>query len=223
MHMTTAESNVENPSNAAVAPAPMRVAVIQLLNLLKSDADLPEIEEEFRKDPILSYKLLRFVNSAANGFLKEVRSYRQAITILGYQQLHQWMVVLLVTAEDSAAKPEAIRSALVRGRFLELVGKAHFSQERSDDMFMVGVFSRLDEILGVPMEQAIKPLHVTETIRSALIGRTGFHGQVLRLAEGLEAADEAIVDEWIEANIIDLQIVYDSYTAAIDWVEKLPL
>ncbi len=223
MHMTTVDSNADNPSNKVAAPAPMRIAVIQLLNLLKSDADIPEIEEEFRKDPILSYKLLRFVNSAANGFLKEVRSYRQAITILGYQQLHQWMVVVLVTAEDSASNPAAIRSALVRGRFLELVGKAHFSQERSDDMFMVGVFSRLDEILRVPMEQAIAPLNVTDTVRSALIGREGFHGQVLRLAEGLEAADEAIVDQWIEANVIDLQIIYDSYTAAIDWVEKLPL
>jgi len=46
---------------------------------------------------------------------------------------------------------------------------------------------------------------------------------VLRLAEGLEAADELVVDTWIATNVVDLQVVYDSYTAAIDWVEKLPL
>jgi EAL and modified HD-GYP domain-containing signal transduction protein len=201
----------------------MRTAVVRLMNLLKTDAELGEIDEEFRKDPVLSYRLLRFVNSAANGFLKEIKSYRQAITILGYQQLHQWMVVMLVTSDASLSRPEVIKSALVRGRFLELVGKAHFSREQSDDMFMVGVFSRLDEILGVPMEEAIAPLSVTEAVRAALIDREGFHGHVLRLAEALEAADEMVVDTWIATNVIDLQVVYDSYTAAIDWVEKLPL
>lgn len=221
--MGTTETKPDERRTKGASPAPMRTAVVRLLNLLKSDAELHEIEEEFRKDPVLSYKLLRFVNSAANGFLKEIKSYRQAITILGYQQLHQWMVVLLVTADTSSSRPEVIKSALVRGRFLELVGKAHFSKERSDDMFMVGVFSRLDEILGLPMEQAIGPLNVTEEIRGALMRREGFHGHVLKLAEGLEAADEVVVDTWIATNLVDLQVVYDSYTAAIDWVEKLPL
>jgi len=197
--MAATDANVDHPRTIPTAPAPMRTAVYRLLELLKRDAGLPETEEEFRKDPVLSYRLLSFVNSAANGFLKEIKNYRQPITILGYQQLHQWMVVLLVTADASAARPEVIKSALIRGRFLELVGKAHFSREQSDDMFMVGVFSRLDEILGVPMDQAIAPLNVTEAVRAALIDREGFHGHVLRLAEGLEAADEAAVDTWIAA------------------------
>ena len=221
--MGTTETKPDDRRTKAAPPAPLRTAVTRLLNLLKSDAELHEIEEEFRKDPVLSYKLLRFVNSAATGFLKEIKSYRQAITILGYQQLHQWMVVLLVTAEASPSRPDVIKSALVRGRFLELVGKAHVSKERSDDMCMVGGFSRLDEILGLPMDQAIAPLNVTEEIHAALIGRQGFHGHVLTLAEGLEAADEVVVDTWIATNLVDLQVVYDSYTAAIDWVEKLPL
>jgi len=221
--MGTTEAKPEGRRAKSTPPTPMRAAVVRLLNLLKTDAELHEIEDEFRKDPVLSYRLLRFVNSAANGFLKEIKSYRQAITILGYQQLHQWMVVLLVTADGSPSRPEVIKSALVRGRFLELVGKAHFSREQSDDMFMVGVFSRLDEILGVPMEQAIAALSVTEAVRAALINREGFHGHVLKLAEGLEAADEVVVDTWIATNVVDLQVVYDSYTAAMDWVEKLPL
>lgn len=221
--MSATGTKPDSPRVKATGASPMRTAVVRLLNLLKTDAELHEIENEFRKDPVLSYRLLRFVNSAANGFLKEIKSYRQAITILGFQQLHQWMVVLLVTADASVSRPELIKSALVRGRFLELVGKAHFSREQSDDMFMVGVFSRLDEILGMPMEQAIAPLNMTEAVRAALISREGFHGHVLRLAEGLEAADELVVDTWIATNVVDLQVVYDSYTAAIDWVEKLPL
>jgi EAL and modified HD-GYP domain-containing signal transduction protein len=207
----------------STSPAPFRHVVVQLLNLLKSDADMSAVEEELRKDPVLSYKLLRFVNSAANGFQKEISSFRQAITILGYHQLYRWMIVLLVTADSRCLRPELVRSALTRARFLELVGMHHFDRKRADDMFIVGAFSRLADILETPAEVALQPLGLSEEIRAGLIEYRGFHGSVLRLAEAIEAADEASLDEWIDRTQVEFQVVYDSYNAAIDWVARLPI
>jgi EAL and modified HD-GYP domain-containing signal transduction protein len=217
----TASQQTTNTRRAAAAP--YRHVVVQLLNLLKANADLPEVEQEFRKDPVLSYKLLRFVNSAASGFQKEINSFRQAITILGYHQLYRWMIVLLVTADAHRHRPDLVQSALTRARFLELVGMHHFDRKRADDMFIVGAFSRLAEILELPADEALRPLGLSEEIRGGLVEYRGFHGAVLRLAEAIEAADEAQLDEWIEKTQVEFQIVYDSYNAAIDWVAQLPL
>ena len=211
------------PPRPASQAAPSRATIARLITLLVDDADLAKVEEEFRLDPVLSYRLLRFVNSAASGFLREITSYRQAITVLGYHQLHKWMVVLLVTAQESGARSEVVKSSLIRGRFLELVGVAHFGKGRADDMFMVGVFSRLGEILGSTQEAALEPLSLGDEIRAALLQHAGFYGQTLRLAEAIEAADEPAVDAMVEALSIDFQIVYDSYNAACDWADSLPV
>lgn len=224
MNQPSLDFTVAPPVKRPPSPAPMRASVVRLMQLLRNGADLVEVEAEFRADPVLSYKLLRFMNSAASGFTREVASFRQAITVLGYQQLHRWMVVLLIAADHRPGRSAVVKAALVRGRFLELVGEAKLGDSGSvRDMFMVGVLSCLDEVLGLPLRHVIAPLNLPEVVRLALLEREGFHGSVLELAEALEAADEEAVDDWIAKGGMDVQLLCDCYSAAIDWVDSLPL
>ena len=211
----------KRPEPAAVLPS--RFTIIRLLGLLKTDADAIQVADELRQDPILCYRLLSLVNSAAGGFHQEIKSYQQAITILGYQQLHRWMAVLLVTAQGQQPDPEIIKSSLVRGRFLELFGKAHFSRLQADDMFIVGVFSRLNEILGLPLDDAIDGLSLSEPIRAAVLSRDGFYGKMLQLAEAIEVADEQLMDRRISEAAVEFELIYETYNAAVDWVDQLPV
>jgi EAL and modified HD-GYP domain-containing signal transduction protein len=221
--MTAIQNESHQGPTRVHSPAPMRTSVVRLLSLLRNNAEIATVEEEFRRDPVLAYKLLRFVNSAAGGFAKEITSFRQAITVMGYQQLHRWMVVMLVAADERPGRSEMVKAALVRGRFMELVGESHLRDSGAQDMFMVGVLSRVDEILGVPMEYALSQVKVADEVRAALLRREGFYGRVLKLAEALEVVDEVAVDTWISTNVIDLQLLCDSYGEATDWVALLPV
>jgi EAL and modified HD-GYP domain-containing signal transduction protein len=63
--------------------APSYTLIIRLLNLVRAEADLPDLERELKQDIALSYRLLRYINSAGMGFPSQITSYRQAVTILG--------------------------------------------------------------------------------------------------------------------------------------------
>ena len=214
--------SVQSPS--AVPPGlPSRHVILRILHLIRSDAELMKIAEEFRQDPVLAYHLLRIVNSAVVGLRCEITSYHQAIAILGYKELFRWMTVLLIATHAEHVRPELIQSSLTRGCFLELIGKACLGDSQAEELFIVGAFSRLDVILGQRMESVLNALSLSEEIRSALLNREGQYGCLLRLAEAVEGADETAIREEVEASGVGLRLVEDSHAAAQGWVRSLPL
>ena len=166
--------------------APSCALIIRVLNLLRNEADLPLVESELKQDVVLSYRLMRYINSASLGFPSRITSYRQAVTILGYHELYRWLTLLLLTADPAQARSPLVRSAIVRGRFMEVVGRQRFRRSEADDLFVVGLFSCLDELFGQPMETVLDSLRLSEEMRAALLSRHGHYGELLSLAEALE-------------------------------------
>jgi EAL and modified HD-GYP domain-containing signal transduction protein len=78
--------------------APSHAQIVRLLNLVRRNAEVKEIENVLKQDVALSYKLLRYINSAGFGLMCEIQSFRHAVTILGYEKLHKWLSVLLISA-----------------------------------------------------------------------------------------------------------------------------
>ena len=142
------QSSAEHLAKWERGQAPSAATVVRLLNLLKSDADLLEVERELKREPVLSYRLLRFVNSASAGFHKSISSFRQAVVILGYHQLHRWLAVLLVTTAKNGDRTGPY-VPLWCASFMETLAMGQsITLTLADQCFMVGVFSRLDELLG---------------------------------------------------------------------------
>jgi c-di-GMP-related signal transduction protein len=170
---------------------PSQATVIQLINLVRGDADLGEIENLLKKDPTLSFNLLRFINSSGFGLSCEITSFRHAAMILGQKNLFRWAALLLTAAKNTGSPPVVGTTAIVRGRLTELLAAELLPTEDCDHAFVVGVFSLLDAMLGVPMAQALNALSLPDPVLDALLHRQGKFAPFLDLTIACERGEDA--------------------------------
>lgn len=178
------------------------------------------VEEGFRRDVTLSYKLLRMVNSAAMGG-RGVWSIGHAVRLLGREALHRWLsLLLLASVSDDGVGAELTYMSLLRARFCELLASAAGMRPAAGPLFLVGVFSLLDLMTHCPMEELVARLDVDEEVAAALIARGGFFGAVLNLVTAYEDG------RWSEANYLAEQLgiaptaLTDGYMDAVAWARE---
>jgi EAL and modified HD-GYP domain-containing signal transduction protein len=178
------------------------------------------IEEGFRRDVALSYKLLRIVNSAAMGG-REVQSIGQAIRLLGRDALNRWLALLLVSsAPEGRVKEETAFAALLRGRVCEVLAPAVGRRDATGTLYIVGMFSMLPLLLGISMETVIAHMNFSAEANDALLSRAGTLGQVLALVEAYEAARWDEVAEHCAALKLDEAELTDLYLDALPWARE---
>ncbi len=166
--------------------------IMALLN--EPDVTDRALEEAFRSHPSLAMSLLRIVNSASFGG-RAVESIPHAIRMVGREALSRWMLIMVAAAvgSHSPVAHEAVVQALLRGRFCETVTMYGGSGDPAA-RFLVGLLSRMDALLGLPMGMVLERLPVTRDIRDALMGRTGPHAPVLTFVESYESGAWSDVD-----------------------------
>ncbi|MEG2046390.1 MAG: HDOD domain-containing protein [Comamonas sp.] len=168
---------------------PSQTTVLQLINLVRKQSETAEIEDLLKKDPTLSYNLLRFINSSGFGLSCEITSFRHAVMILGLKKLFRWAALLLTTSSAGCPVPAIGHTAVVRGRLMELLALELLSPEEADNAFVVGVFSLLDTMLGLPMAQALQAVSLPLPVVEALLQRSGVFAPFLDLTLACESAD----------------------------------
>jgi EAL and modified HD-GYP domain-containing signal transduction protein len=161
---------------------PGHAQIVRVLNLVRRNAEVKEIEVALKQDVSLSYKLLRYINSAGFGLSCEIQSFRHAVSILGYDKLNKWLSLLLVTASRDPSAPALMQTAIARGRFMEIIGHGLFDKSQLDNLFITGAFSLLDVLLGTHMEHVLEQMHLPEPVTDALLRREGIYGPFLDLA-----------------------------------------
>jgi len=200
---------------------PAYAVVLEILNMVSRKADIREIETSFKHDVALSFKLLRYINSVGFGLSSEIQSIRHAITILGYDQLYRWLTLLMVTAGENAASPALMKTAITRGRLTELLGTGYLDKKERDNLFIVGVFSLLDAMLEMPMDQALDKLNLPDSVTEALRERTGVYGPFLKLTEACEGGDSDKISQLAESLMMDPEKVNKCHIDALSWTEGL--
>ena len=158
-------------------------SIVTLMKLAKEDAPIKQIEDVLKRDAALSFKLLRYINSAGFGLSCEIQSFRHAVTVLGYQNLHKWLALLLVTAAKQNTSAALVTTAIARGRLAELLGHGLFEAQDRDNLFITGAFSLLHVILQMPLEQITEQVALPETVTDALFHHTGQFGALLELVK----------------------------------------
>lgn len=196
-------------------------SVLYILNLVNQDADNKTIENGFKRDTTLSYKLLRYINSVGFGLSCEVQSLGHALTILGRNQLYRWLTLLLVTAGNNISSPALMKTSITRGRLTELLGESFMDKKDKDNLFVVGVFSLLDVILKMPMQDVLEKLQLPDSIVEALTHRAGLFGPFLKLAEACEDANNEEIIQLADLLQLPPDKVNQCHMEALAWTEAL--
>ncbi|MFL6658517.1 MAG: EAL and HDOD domain-containing protein [Massilia sp.] len=179
------------PPKLTGAQAASRSLALQLAQLVASDAHTHEIEALLRKDPTLSYHLLRLVNSLGIGGGRKISSFSQAILILGRQQLRRWVNLMLFAARQGDPRSAMLLARVaVRGRLLEQLAKVKGQDKADQDQaFIAGMFSLLGVLFGMELPEVLAPLSMSEQVQEALLQGTGDLGTALKLCQATEDGD----------------------------------
>ncbi|MHB1233107.1 MAG: EAL and HDOD domain-containing protein [Burkholderiales bacterium] len=201
-----------------------RLHVMQLLNQAMNHAEISQLEKGFKRDPVLSYKLLRFINSPATGLLQPVRSIAHALVVLGHDQLYRWLTLLLFASGQPDHRTLALmHNALVRARLTELLGRKKLKPQEQEGLFIAGIFSLLDALLNMPMETALESLKLPPAVEAALLKREGIYAPFLDLAIACEESEEQVIATYAATSGISAEEINIAHVQALIWAEEVDM
>jgi len=158
-----------------------QISIVQLANKLhQPNVEVSKLTELISHDVALSYKLLRYVNSAMYGFEREITSIDETVFILGLDTLVR-LVHVVMAGSFSEDSTHILESALVRALMCEAMALELGKKSEKGTYFMMGLFSRLDALLGVPLTEALEDLPIGEDVKQALLDGSGELGKVLSM------------------------------------------
>lgn len=190
----------------------------------QKDPDFSKLAETIQADVVVSFRLLSYLNSASFGFRRKIDSIKDAITMLGWNTLKNWLrVVLLSDVAESRHASELIFLSAQRGKFLEQVGRDHdFWGFEPDSLFLLGMFSLLDALLNQPMAEIIQYLPLADKLKGALcMEDNNEYVPLLKLARYFEEAKFDQSESMTNQLGLDTMKVKLAYCGSIDWANKL--
>lgn len=165
-----------------------KVAVLNLLAILQNpNSEIDELEEAISFDVSISYRILKLINSSFFSFSREVDSVKQAIVILGRNQLSSWASMIALSKMDDRPS-EMIHLAMTRGKMCEILAEKS-GLKPLESFFTVGLFSALDILMERDIENIIAPLPLNDEVENALLKYQGTLGEALKCTLAYEVAD----------------------------------
>ncbi|MDR1423393.1 MAG: HDOD domain-containing protein [Azoarcus sp.] len=209
----------ENWQATHLGPNFARIAT--LLNKLRQDADTKEIASLLKQDAAITLRLLRYINSAANGLREHVSSIERSLALLGRAPLQRWLSLMLCASDRKQPRSAAVlETALVRARTMELLAAARPAAVR-EAMFLTGLLSLIDVILQQPIEHALDALAIDTDIRDGISGVNGPYAPALALAQACESMNAERVIAAAAACGVDPEQASTCYMEALAWTLTL--
>ena len=198
--------------------SPEQVIAMELFQeVCKPDVDFQRVESIVAKDIALSYKLLRFVNTMSPRLEVTISSFRQALVYLGQDKLKMF-VSLAVASYVSDKKPKELYGlSLQRAQFCQRMSRYQAFEGHQEQAFMIGLFSLLDALLDLSLENLVEQLPLCKSIKVALLRREGPYGTLLALEESFEHADWQQIDEHCANLGLNVEQVKTELTEARRW------
>jgi EAL and modified HD-GYP domain-containing signal transduction protein len=191
------------------------VLLRSLAKLQDPEATFESLEEIIEMDVNLGYKLLKLVNSAYYYMPTEISSIRQAIAIIGFEQLRGWISLLLMMAVQN--KPHELTViALQRARMCEQIAKATH-QTGPETYFLAGLLSILDALMDVPMIEIMNKLTLAPELVDGLLNHKGKIGRILESVILYEQGNLGA----IFTTDIQTATIQKIYLDSITWVNEI--
>lgn len=192
-----------------------------IAELNRPDLDMEAVHAVIKRDPALVYKLLRYINSAFFGLRHKVNSIRHALVLLGEREIRKWATLTVYSRLTVKQPYELVKLSLVRAQFLELLADCVGMGAEKDQLFLMGIFSVMDTVLGRPMEEAIQEVPLTDDIKAALLGSVNRYRVLYEIAMGYEHAKWDTLSR-ISADLrLDVSALTARYLQAVEWTERV--
>lgn len=200
--------------------SPNKITLLQIMaEINREDSDMAKLTEIIQKDVSLTYKLLRFINSAFFRRRQEIQSVHHAMAMLGERETKTFFSVVAMAAVADEKPTELIRSSIIRARMCELIGHRHHPEIDRFEFFLTGMFSRIDAMLDHPIAEIIQDLPLTDRVKRALIAKEGVLAEVLSLVGHFESgAWSAFSDAATELDL-DVSGMPDIYFESVNWAD----
>ena len=199
---------------------PLKVNYLELMNIVNDvDFELTKAADVIGRDTALVVSLLEMVNRIATK--AEVTSIRHAAALLGQRELKKW-INTVITKELCADRPNEItRVSLLRAKFLECLAPSFGMGMKASELFLMGLFSVLNIILSMPMEEALNKVNVSKDIREALLSCKGEFADIYGFMTAYENADWQEVSRMQILKNIDSDAVFKAYIEAVCWYKEM--
>lgn len=200
--------------------APLKVNYIELLNVVNSENfELTKAADVIGRDTALTISLLKMVNrmTVNNG----ITTIRHAAAMLGQRELRKWINTAVVNQMYADKPSEITRLSLLRAKFAENLGPVFGLKDRTEELFLMGLFSVLDVILEKTMEEALQMVMVTGEVRDALLSGTGKLAPVMNLLLQYENANWQEVSRLLLLDGRDVEPVNQAYMKSLEWYRDL--
>ena len=199
-----------------------KLAYLELLQAATaSEFEVQKLAVKIKHEPSLTFRLLRYLNSAAFGLRAEIHSVAHALSLLGERELRKWIAVVSVGVLADGKPDELMTVPLVRGRFCELLAPLAGMPGHANDLFLMGLLSVMDAILDKPLDSILAELPVRSEIKDALQAQKGLYWQLLEIAMAYERADWEKVGALVSATGMNEEKVSSLYVSAVDWSTDL--
>jgi EAL and modified HD-GYP domain-containing signal transduction protein len=197
------------------------IQVFQALEMIQSGAEFDVIADCLRNDPILTFKLLRYINSPGIGLLQKIEDMQQALMLLGRDRFYRWLSLLLFDSKKPGYHENIlIEQALTRARFMEMLAGKGRVPANDDQLFLTGLFSLIDAMLAQPLEDILKQIVLPETVASALRGESGAMRDALMLAITLESGVGDTATAAVQCGV-DASEVSGTLIEALAWSQQI--
>lgn len=210
MHVTESQGDL----------SPLKANYIQLLETINEpDFDLVKAADVIGRDTALVFSMLKMASArAANS---PVTSIRHAVAMLGQKELTTWMNAY-IAKELLTDQPQAIVSqAMTRAKFAEELAREFGMEDRAAELFLMGLMSLLDYMLGMPMKEALSKVNIAKSIKDALMTEEGDLADVLFFIEEYETASWSEVSRIMLLKSMDEEAVYEAYLNTMRWFKEV--
>lgn len=201
-----------------------RMTLMPLLNMVRSDQHFAHIADQLKNEPLLTYRLLRYLNSPALGLQKPIDNLTEALVLIGRDTFFRWMSLLLFDFSNPDYRERLLAErALARARTLERLAGQGRVPAQSDPLFLLGLFSLLHLVLGLTQTELLDKVALPQPVRDALSGLPGPYTDALALVVLGDADANTEADE-IALALERCHVAVDTYVAiaheAADWAHQ---
>ncbi len=183
--------------------------------------EFSKVEEIIARDVSISYKLMRYINSAYYKRVNDISSIKQAIVLLGEKGIRSFLSLMSMARLSENKPDELVRSSIIRARFCELMANCVEPCKNATELFTLGLFSSIDAILDDTMENIMSRLPLSENIKNALVDNTGELFNFLEMAKCYERGDWDRFSELAMDHKINQAKLPECFLEAISWADAI--